>query len=142
IQLRSAPPGTRGGQGGPGGGAGPLREAGGSLVPTIMVWDAAFGEAFAAAKPGPVEATISAHIAAPATAAVKLRNVVGVLRGADPVLKDTYVLVTAHYDHLGVRGTGSGDHIFNGANDDASGTASLIEIAGALASLPRPPKRT
>jgi Zn-dependent M28 family amino/carboxypeptidase len=50
--------------------------------------------------------------------------------------------VTAHYDHLGVRGTGPGDHIFNGANDDASGTASVIEIAGALSALPTRPKRS
>ena len=46
------------------------------------------------------------------------------------------MLITAHYDHLGVRGTGPGDHIFNGANDDASGTASVIEIARTLAALP------
>ena len=58
---------------------------------------------------------LSAHIAAPTTVPVKLRNVVGVLRGSDPVLKDTCVLLTAHYDHLGVRGTGPGDHIYNGA---------------------------
>src|ERR1039458_9217709 len=36
--------------------------------------------------------------------------------GSDLALRDTYVLVTAHYDHLGVRGTGEGDHIYNGAN--------------------------
>jgi Zn-dependent M28 family amino/carboxypeptidase len=43
---------------------------------------------------------------------------------------------------LGVRGTGPGDHIFNGANDDASGTSSVIEIASALAALPTRPKRS
>ena len=73
---------------------------------------------------------------------MKLRNVIGVLRGADAVLRDTYILVTAHYDHLGVRGSGEGDHIYNGANDDASGTASVIEIADTLAALPARPKRT
>ncbi len=62
----------------------------------------------------------------------------GVLRGADPTLRDTYVMVTAHYDHLGVRGIGEGDHIYNGANDDGSGTASVIEIANALSVVPRP----
>jgi len=72
---------------------------------------------------------------------VKLRNVVGVLRGSDPAPKDSYVILSAHYDHLGIRGTGEGDHIFNGANDDASGTASVIEIAAALSAAPRP-KRT
>jgi Zn-dependent M28 family amino/carboxypeptidase len=79
---------------------------------------------------------------APVERSVKLRNVIGVLRGADPSLRDTYVLLTAHYDHLGLRGAGPGDHIYNGANDDASGTASVIEIARTLAALPVRPKRS
>jgi Zn-dependent M28 family amino/carboxypeptidase len=74
--------------------------------------------------------------------ALKLRNVIGVLRGTDPALKGEYVILTAHYDHLGVRGAGEGDHIFNGANDDASGTSSVIAIADALASLEEKPRRT
>jgi Peptidase family M28 len=119
-----------------------LREAAASIPPTLFVWDAPAREALAGAKPGPVEMTISAHIAAPSSTPVKLRNVIGVLRGADPALRDTYVLVTAHYDHLGVRGTGPGDHIYNGANDDASGTACVIEMAQALAALPARPKRS
>lgn len=134
IQLRSDAPGGRVG--------GQLREASGPAVPTMQLWDPAVRDAFAAMKPGRVEGTVSAHIAAPTTVPVKLRNVVGVLRGSDPVLKDTCVLLTAHYDHLGMRGTGPGDHIYNGANDDASGTSSVIEIANALASLPRWPKRS
>ena len=73
---------------------------------------------------------------------MKLRNVVGVLRGTDPQLKDTYVMVTGHYDHLGVRPNAQGDAIFNGANDDASGTASVIAVASALAALEEKPKRT
>jgi Zn-dependent M28 family amino/carboxypeptidase len=68
--------------------------------------------------------------------------VIGVLRGSDPALKDTYLVLTAHYDHLGVRGTGEGDHIYNGANDDASGTSSVLEIARALAALPQRPRRS
>jgi len=63
----------------------------------------------------------------------KVRNVIGVLRGSDPKLKDTYILVTAHYDHLGMKRSGEGDLIFNGANDDGSGTVSVIELAYALA---------
>ncbi len=66
------------------------------------------------------------------------RNVAGVLRGSDPVLKDTCVLVSAHYDHLGARG----DRIYNGANDDASGTAAVIEMAAAFARLRERPKRS
>ena len=63
---------------------------------------------------------------------------VGLLRGADPALKDTYLIVTGHYDHLGMRDNGTPDRIYNGANDDASGTASVIEIANAMGALPRP----
>lgn len=76
-----------------------------------------------------------------ATESAKVRNVVGLLRGSDPVLKDTYVLVTAHYDHLGVK-PGEGDTIYNGANDDGSGTVSVIELAAALASLKPRPRRS
>lgn len=62
----------------------------------------------------------------------KVRNVAGVLRGTDPKLRDTYILVTAHYDHLGMKRQGEGDLIYNGANDDGSGTVSVIELANAL----------
>jgi len=72
---------------------------------------------------------------------VKVRNVIGLLRGSDAALKDTYVLVTAHYDHLGMK-PGAGDTIFNGANDDGSGTVSVIELASALASLKERPRRS
>lgn len=72
----------------------------------------------------------------------KVRNVIGILRGSDPLLKDTYVLVTAHYDHVGVNAKLDGDQIFNGANDDGSGTVSVIELASALATLEKRPKRT
>jgi Zn-dependent M28 family amino/carboxypeptidase len=73
---------------------------------------------------------------------VRLRNVIGLLRGSDPALKDSYVLVTAHYDHLGMRPGTGGDNIFNGANDDGSGTVSVIELASALSSLKPRPKRS
>jgi Zn-dependent M28 family amino/carboxypeptidase len=69
------------------------------------------------------------------------KNVAGLLRGSDPGLKDTYILVTAHYDHLGTRSSGE-DRIYNGANDDGSGTVSVIEVAAALAAMPVHPKRS
>ena len=70
-------------------------------------------------------------------------NVIGILRGSDPVLKDTYVLVTAHYDHIGIsNGMAGTDVINNGANDDGSGTVSVIELATALASMKTRPKRS
>lgn len=71
-----------------------------------------------------------------------VKNVVGILRGSDPSLKDTYVLVTGHYDHLGMKTSGDGDRIFNGANDDASGTVSVIELAKAFAGMKVRPKRS
>ncbi|HVT13020.1 MAG TPA: M28 family peptidase [Fimbriimonadaceae bacterium] len=62
----------------------------------------------------------------------KVRNVIGVLRGGDPALKQTYIIVTAHYDHLGMKPAGEGDRIYNGANDDGSGVVGVIELAKAL----------
>jgi hypothetical protein len=123
-----------------------LREtAAAPTAPVILVWDEAVRKALGAGRPAPVEALVSAHIRPPASAPVKLRNVVGVLRGADPALRDTYVMVTAHYDHLGAAGqcqAVDGDSICNGANDDGSGTASVIEVANALGALPVRPKRS
>ncbi len=70
-------------------------------------------------------------------------NVVGVLRGSDPVMRDTYVLYSAHFDHVGIGAPDAdGDSIYNGADDDASGTALLLEVARAFAALPEPPSRS
>jgi Zn-dependent M28 family amino/carboxypeptidase len=69
----------------------------------------------------------------PENGRIKEANIVGLLRGSDPELKDEYVLVTAHYDHVGVGRPVDGDSIYNGADDDASGTAALIWIAESLA---------
>ncbi len=87
------------------------------------------------------DARLSVHMAAPIERPVKVHNVAGLLRGSDPQLSDTYVLLTAHYDHVGTRATGD-DKIFNGANDDGSGTVSVVEIAAAIAALNPHPKRS
>ena len=63
---------------------------------------------------------------------VESKNVAGVRRGSDPQLRDEYVVISAHLDHLGVGKPVHGDSIYNGAMDDASGVASLIEIAKTL----------
>ena len=60
------------------------------------------------------------------------QNVAGVLPGADPALKDQYVLLTAHLDHLGIGEPINGDRIYNGAMDNASGVATLLDIAESL----------
>ena len=61
-------------------------------------------------------------------------NVVGMLRGSDPALRDEYIIVGAHYDHLGTNGARAvgGDSIFNGADDDASGVIAMLESARQL----------
>ena len=91
-------------------------------------------EAADAGKPLP-------HFAIPAqlkaTAAVKRadvvsQNVVAVLPGTDPKLKDEYVVFTAHLDHLGVGKPIKGDAIYNGAMDNASGIASMLDVAAML----------
>lgn len=64
-------------------------------------------------------------------------NVVGLIPGSDPELRNQVVLIDAHYDHLGIRG-GQPDSIFNGADDDASGVVAVMEIARALARGPAP----
>lgn len=70
------------------------------------------------------------------------RNVIGILEGSDATLKDEYVLLTAHYDHLGMRPNDPGDKVFNGANDNASGVASIIESARLIGNLSVKPKRS
>ena len=65
-------------------------------------------------------------------------NVVGVLEGSDPARRDEVVLVTAHYDHIGIGRAVDGDSINNGADDDASGTIGVLELARALAKGARP----
>ena len=69
-------------------------------------------------------------------------NVVALLRGGDSKLRDTYVLVSAHYDHLGIGPPLDGDSIYNGVIDNAIGVAGVLEIARVLASRPEPPARS
>ncbi len=71
----------------------------------------------------------------------KSSNVAAILRGSDPKLKVTYVMLSAHYDHVGLAKAGD-DLVFNGANDNASGTAAVLEVANALAALHPRPKRS
>ncbi len=70
------------------------------------------------------------------------QNVVAVFEGSDPVLKDEYVALGAHYDHVGIGLPVNGDAIYNGADDDGSGTTALLAMAEALAKAPKRPKRS
>ncbi len=92
-------------------------------------------------RPIPLGVTITGHIP------VKLReidsrNVVGRVEGADGQLKSQAVLFTAHWDHLGVGVPVKGDSIYNGAVDNASGCATVLEISRVWAALPVKPKRS
>ena len=69
-------------------------------------------------------------------------NVVAKVEGSDAALKNEYVVYSAHWDHLGRDPKLQGDQIFNGALDNASGTAAMLEIAEAFAKLSPPPKRS
>ena len=72
---------------------------------------------------------------------VKSKNVIGIIEGTDPELKDEYVMLSAHYDHVGVkRGTNDADTIFNGARDNAIGTSAIMMAAKYFAE--HPPKRS
>ena len=65
-------------------------------------------------------------------------NVMGLLKGSDPTLAGEIIVVDAHYDHLGVGTPVAGDSIYNGADDDASGTVAVVAVAKALARGPHP----
>ena len=69
-------------------------------------------------------------------------NVVGILEGSDPVLRDEYIVLSAHMDHVGVGRAVDGDSIMNGADDNASGTAGVMEAAEAFAMMNPRPKRS
>jgi hypothetical protein len=70
------------------------------------------------------------------------RNVAGIVPGSDPKLKDEVVVFTAHWDHLGIGAPVDGDSIYNGAVDNATGCAILMELARAWAGLAQKPRRT
>jgi len=76
------------------------------------------------------------------TETIPTQNVVAVWEGSDPVLKNEYVALGAHYDHVGIGNPVNGDAIYNGADDDGSGTTALLDMAEALAKAPTRPKRS
>jgi len=94
-------------------------------------------------KKAPVSLTSDSKVAVKVQVDLKeieTQNVVAIVSGNDPTLKDQYVVVGAHYDHLGMGGPGSGSRavdtiaVHNGADDNASGTASVIEMAEKMVS--------
>ncbi len=70
-----------------------------------------------------------------------VRNVIGVLPGSDPELKNEAIVISAHLDHVGQK-SGTGDTVFNGADDNATGVTGVLTLADAYAAMQTPPKRT
>ena len=100
-------------------------------IPAAFVRDAAAAAALVGGDARRIELAAPRRV----VQADRAPNVVAVLPGRDPLLRDEYVVVSAHMDHVG-EARGLADSVFNGADDNASGTAALLEIARALAGLP------
>jgi Zn-dependent M28 family amino/carboxypeptidase len=92
-------------------------------------------------KPIPLGVRIRASMPAKIRSFVT-RNVAAVVPGSDPKLKDEVVIFSAHWDHLGIGTPVNGDSIYNGAIDNATGCAMILEMARAWAALPQKPKRS
>jgi Zn-dependent M28 family amino/carboxypeptidase len=104
---------------------------------------AAIFEKHAAGETGSFDLGVSATLARSSTQRrVMSANVVGVLEGSDPGLKNEYVVYTGHLDHIGLRPGKDGDDIHNGAYDNAAGVGSILEIAQAMAGMPSAPRRS
>ncbi len=73
---------------------------------------------------------------------IETNNIIGKVEGSDPLLKDQYVIFTAHYDHFGIGRPINGDSIYNGALDNASGTSLMMNLAETFSSLKEKPKRS
>lgn len=73
---------------------------------------------------------------------VNERNVIGMIGGTDPLLKDQYIILSAHFDHIGVRKGNDADSIYNGADDNAAGTCTLLGIAKTIKDSGLKPGRT
>jgi Zn-dependent M28 family amino/carboxypeptidase len=89
----------------------------------------------------PLPLKVSAHLVS-RVRHFESSNVIGKVSGTDPELKNQAVIFTGHYDHLGVRPNQPGDNIYNGALDNATGTAMVIEMARAVAAAPAKAKRS
>lgn len=117
-------------------GAEKLFELSGTDLPALFAKHAAGGT-------GSFDLGVSASLARTSTQRrVSSANVLGVLPGSDPQLKDEFVVYTGHLDHIGVRPGKEGDDIHNGAYDNAAGVGAILEIAQAMASQITAPRRS
>ena len=111
------------------------KRAGSDILKGIVAGDA--GESFSLGAGKRVDLSVSV-----AAKKAMTQNVVGVLEGSDANLKKEYVAIGAHYDHVGVGQAVNGDTIYNGADDDGSGTVGVLAIAEAFARGAVRPKRS
>ncbi|CAN5334094.1 hypothetical protein BH10ACI2_BH10ACI2_18550 [soil metagenome] len=134
-------------------GGGGARPGAGPAVPTIYVSPKAATAIFAGETGNPLAGSATPFALGSAksfsfTGATKqekawTQNVVALWEGSDPVLKSEMVAIGAHYDHIGIStNPNAPDKINNGADDDGSGTVSVLSIAEALAKTPQRPKRS
>ncbi len=110
----------------------------GSPVPLEEIWSQAEAGIL---KPFDLPATLTLRTRS-AQGKAESNNVIGLLPGSDPVLKNEYVVFSAHLDHIGRGAAVNGDTIYNGALDNASGIAVMIEAARVLAAARQRPKRS
>jgi Zn-dependent M28 family amino/carboxypeptidase len=103
-------------------------------------------QAFATARTGQPQAfplTVTARVHTVSTQeTMQSSNIIGKLTGSDPLLRDEYVVYTAHVDHLGICPPVNGDKVCHGTLDNAAGAATLLEIARAFTRLPTAPRRS
>ena len=92
-------------------------------------------------RPMPLPVKLKAHIVSKVRD-IESNNVVALLPGSDPKLRDEAVMYTAHYDHLGIQPDMSGDNIYNGAADNATGCGILLELAHAFTNAAQKPRRS
>ena len=116
----------------------------GSLQPIVARLGADLGAAQAATafEVKPLGTQLHVHGRIRAVERKSAPNVIGILEGSDPQRKKEYVVYSAHMDHVGVGRAVDGDSIYNGADDDASGTIAVVEAAEAFARLNPRPKRS
>jgi len=100
---------------------------------------AAAGESFTSELAG---TRVTGRVPAEVVVDGRPANVVAILPGSDPVLRNEFVVLSAHYDHVGVGTPVDGDSIYNGADDNGSGTVALLEVAHALSQLETGPRRS
>jgi Zn-dependent M28 family amino/carboxypeptidase len=92
-------------------------------------------------KPIPLPVRVKAHVVSKIRP-FETQNVIGMVEGSDSALKNQAVLYTAHYDHLGIHPDMKGDNIYNGALDNATGSAMIIEMARAASAASEKPRRS